>query len=51
MSVVRIHPGEPKYKGKRMEQDKWFIYFVDDPCDDISGENLHLWIKLKEREG
>ena len=29
-----------------MEEDEWFIHFVDDPCDDISGRYLQLWTKL-----
>ena len=31
-----------------MEEDEWWDHFVDDPCDDISGENFHLWFKLQE---
>jgi hypothetical protein len=30
-----------------MEEDEWWDHFVDDPCDDISGEHLHLWFKIR----
>ena len=30
-----------------MDLDEWFIHFVDDPCDDISGELMHLWFSNK----
>jgi|SaaInl74LU_5_DNA_1037368.scaffolds.fasta_scaffold01283_3 hypothetical protein len=26
------------------DQEQWWNTFFDDPCDDVSGENLHLWI-------
>jgi hypothetical protein len=31
---------------KDEEPDQWWNIFFDDPCDDISGDNLHLWIKI-----
>lgn len=28
-----------------MDLDDWWDSFFDDPCDDITGENLSLWVK------
>lgn len=47
MSQVRVLLGEPN-KRKHMEEDEWYYHFVDDPCDDISGPNLHLWFEIKD---
>lgn len=32
-------------KETHMEEDDWWDNFFDDPCDDISGEQLHLWFE------
>ena len=29
-----------------MEEDEWWIHFVDDPCDDVT-ENLTEWVNKK----
>lgn len=27
-----------------VDEDQWWETFFDDPCDDISGIYLHLWL-------
>lgn len=35
-------------KDVHMNQDEWWSNFTDDPCDDISGDYLHLWTKKQK---
>jgi len=32
------------------EEEQWWENFFDDPCDDISGVNLHLWFEYRSMQ-
>jgi hypothetical protein len=35
---------------EKIDEDHWWETFSDDPCDDISGQYLHLWFAYRSMQ-